>query len=359
MKLNVSKRTVALLSRYYTASTAHNGHSTAKYLRFGLNLFLKPEASCYYPEFIKVEISTACNMSCSFCGAAKHRAYSSAVSGKHMPMHTLKKIVDNVPTVRWIDLQGVGEPMLHPQFGEILSFLNSRGISIQFTTNGTLLKDGLAEALLSSGIHLITVSLSAADCNKYFAIHGADNFNLVVNNLRSIVSRKKNGMPKIRILSVILATNLDDLKGLINLAKALEVDSLVFSAYKEISDNDQNIPDSDSLCKAVRDASIYAHQLEMPLEIEIPIIDIDTPLVDRGISSPRCLWPWTSLAVNVQGDVIPCCYTMGQEKYALGSLAEESIYSVYNSLNYKSFRLALNTGETKHLTCHFCNDHVW
>lgn len=358
MKLNINKQSLTFIARYYAASKAQGRHSLARMLSFSLNICVRPVYTYYYPEILKVEITRACNMSCSFCGAARSFRGEENMRVQHMSLQTLSKILDNMSVIRWIDLQGVGEPLMHPLFSDIMNLLNKRKISVQLTTNGTLINDIVLKTISECIVHSITVSISASSAKKYMELHGSDSYELVLENVSRIVRIKKEGKPKIRLLTVVMSNNIYELNGLIDKAKVLGADSLVLSSYKSICDNDLNIPDHKALSREVRGARAYAQKVGMPLEVEVPIADVDTPPNTRGISSCKCLWPWTSLAVNIDGEVMPCCYSMGNRTFSLGNLANESVYSIFNSPQYRTIRSALNLGKTKDLLCHFCNDHV-
>jgi radical SAM protein with 4Fe4S-binding SPASM domain len=359
LKPNINRHTLDFLSSYRRASKSLGGHSLARMTRFGLNVFIRPVRSLYYPEFLKAEITTSCNMSCMFCGAARSHGKSGGRNGKHMNLETLQEVLDNVPMIRWIDLQGVGEPLMHPKFTEILRLMTLRGISVQFTTNGILLDNMILKAISEGMVHSITISLSASSAERYLELHGSDFFGRVIENIRGLVRARRVGIPRIRILAVVMSYNLNELTRLIEIAKDVRVDSLVLSAYKRISENDWNEPDRIELCQAVADAKAYAKNAGMPLELEVPTAGENNPINGRGVSPSKCLWPWVSLAVNVDGEVMPCCYSMGNSRYEIGNLTHKNIYDVFNSNAYMSFRAALNLGNTQGLVCHNCNDHAW
>ena len=359
LKLNINKHTLDFVSRYWRESKSLEGHSLAQVTRFGLNVLTRPIRSFYYPEFLKAEITTSCNMSCTFCGAAKADGKTVGRVGKHMSPEILQKLLSNIPMIRWIDIQGVGEPLTHPNFLEILRLLSCLGVSVQFTTNGTLLNAGVLDSISGGIVHSITISLSASCATSYLRLHGSNFFDLVLENVRRVVRSRRGGKPKVRVLAVIMSQNLSELNRLIEITKDLGVDSLVLSAYKPISGEDWNEPSRIELRRAVADAKAYAGDVGITLELEVPAASEEAQPGGRGLSSGRCLWPWVSLAVDADGDVMPCCYSMGNRRYELGNLSNESIRDIFNNRAYRSFRSALNIGKTEALICHNCNDHAW
>ena len=60
---------------------------------------------------------------------------------------------------------------------------------------------------------------------------------------------------------------------------------------------------------------------------------------------PRCLWPYTTLVVKYNGDVLPCClhrigehYVDGGDSRPVGNLFEEDLEQVWNSPAYLATR---------------------
>ncbi len=81
-----------------------------------------------------LEITNACNLRCSFCTLNKGHSFLDIKEiGRLLPM-----IRDVTP---YLYLHILGEPLLHPQFEEILSRTDELGFRVQLVTNGTLLAE--------------------------------------------------------------------------------------------------------------------------------------------------------------------------------------------------------------------------
>jgi MoaA/NifB/PqqE/SkfB family radical SAM enzyme len=69
-----------------------------------------------------------------------------------------------------------------------------------------------------------------------------------------------------------------------------------------------------------------------------------TPKADRRL--PQCTWPYFSMQIKYNGDVIPCCYHRHGEQYAgpgadsrvVGNVFESSVWDVWNSREYQALR---------------------
>lgn len=107
---------------------------------------------------IYIEITSTCNLSCSFCQETRRPAY-------FMSIENFRHILENIkPYTNYIYLHVKGEPALHPHFREILKMCREYNLIVNLTTNGTLIKKRLPD-LLEFPVHQINVSMHSADDN--------------------------------------------------------------------------------------------------------------------------------------------------------------------------------------------------
>lgn len=82
-----------------------------------------------------------------------------------MPIEDFGHILDEIrPYTNYIYLHVKGEPLLHPQLADILSLCRDCGITVNLTTNGTLIRQRL-DTLIKYPVHQINVSMHSADDN--------------------------------------------------------------------------------------------------------------------------------------------------------------------------------------------------
>lgn len=86
---------------------------------------------------IYIEITSSCNLKCSFCQETLRSPHFMSVDEF---AHTLQQIR---PYTNYIYLHVKGEPLLHPQLDEILALCRRAGVTVNLTTNGTLLAQKL------------------------------------------------------------------------------------------------------------------------------------------------------------------------------------------------------------------------
>ena len=127
---------------------------------------------------IYIEITNICNMNCSFC-PPHNREH------KNMSLESFNIILEKIkPYTKFIYLHVKGEPMLHPNFKEMVKTAYEKGFFVNITTNGTLLKDNLD---ITKYIRQLNISLHATnnqeiiktakrinDCYVNFRVWNAD-----------------------------------------------------------------------------------------------------------------------------------------------------------------------------------------
>lgn len=81
----------------------------------------------FNPIFAQIEISTRCNLNCKICPDK---------SNELMSFEDFKSIIDRMPLLNLVQLQGVGEPFLNPDLFKMIKLLKDRNIKMRIVTNG-------------------------------------------------------------------------------------------------------------------------------------------------------------------------------------------------------------------------------
>lgn len=111
------------------------------------------------PNKAFLEITNVCNLACSFCHGTKREPH-------FMTVDEFKKASSEIrPFAEYLYLHLMGEPLLHPDLGELLKIADELGFKVILTTNGTLL-DKCREVLLSSdALFKVSISLHSYEAN--------------------------------------------------------------------------------------------------------------------------------------------------------------------------------------------------
>ena len=308
-----------------------------------------------------MEVSGACNLRCRMCLVR----YSPAIGKKEgaLSFEQFLELVDGLPALRKLTLQGLGEPLLSPHLLPMVEYASRRGIEVGFNTNGTLLTRAVAERLVEIGCGWLHVSLDGATAGTYEDVrHGTDmrphpgQFERVVTNLRGLVeARGRAARPRIQIVFVAMRRNVAELPQLVTLASDIGVDSVwvqnlshdfgdtepggAYAAMRQYA-AEEAVFDREPGAAAGFFERAAARADRLGLELRLPRLEH----AERG-DGRGCGWPWESAYVTHRGDVQPCCMVMGSDRATMGHLGESSFARIWEADAYRSFRAALLSPE--------------
>ena len=107
---------------------------------------------------IYIEITSSCNLTCSFCQKTLRPAH-------FMNTQEFAHIISEIkPYTNYVYLHVKGEPLLSPYLEDMLKLCQDNNIRVNITTNGTLLADRI-DTLVKYPVHQINISLHSADDN--------------------------------------------------------------------------------------------------------------------------------------------------------------------------------------------------
>jgi len=102
-------------------------------------------------------------------------------------------VVDSSDCIEHVELQGEGEPLMHPRFFDMISYIHSKHplAKISFITNGSLFTQENIDAILDSAINKIFVSIESADESEFQKIRGGK-LARVKRGISALVAAKKS-----------------------------------------------------------------------------------------------------------------------------------------------------------------------
>ncbi|MFA6316914.1 MAG: radical SAM/SPASM domain-containing protein [Elusimicrobiota bacterium] len=104
-----------------------------------------------------IEIGNACNIRCGFCPEVRRPP-------KLMTREFFAKVLEQAaPLVECAFLHLMGEPLAHPEFPEFVEICGRVRLPVHIATNGTLLTEDRAAALLSPVVRQVSFSLHSLE----------------------------------------------------------------------------------------------------------------------------------------------------------------------------------------------------
>lgn len=289
-----------------------------------------------------LELTNRCNLDCKIC----YRK-----SWEHnfcdMKEDVLNKLTNELKIhsdLREIVIGGIGEPTFSKHFKKALESLKDYTLTV--TTNGTLIDEELSEYLVKY-VDVVTISIDGLS-DKYEEIRGI-NLDLIVKNI-GILNKVKNKFsskrPLIDIQFVLSSKNLNEVFKVMDLASDLKANKFIISnIIPQTEENKDSILYTRYENKHIKSLfnEVTVHAMHKGIKVALPNYELKT--------IRRCNFVENSAVfICASGDVSPCYrfshdyteYVFGREKhvdkFAFGSIENDTLMSIWNSIEYKSFR---------------------
>ena len=314
------------------------------------------------PRHVQIEPVGQCNLRCAMCPIELRPESEPGRPPAHMSLSVFRRLVDAFGPIEELHLQGLGEPLLHPHFFELVAYAAQRGIKVSTNTNMTLMTEARAAACAASGLHDLHVSLDAATAPIFEAIRRRASFRKVLRNLRRVMAARvvaSSALPHVHLVAVAMRRNLGELPALVRLAHAEGAESLsvqhLCHDFAEAALPERYRPmrafvEAETLLgedpvrveAAFAEARVEAARLGVPLRL--PRLGARRHARDVP-GRKRCDSPWRSAYVSHDGQAMPCCMVATPDRASFGNMAEEGVAAVWGNDAYQSFRDALASTE--------------
>ena len=179
------------------------------------------------PAKVYVEPTNACNLACATC--VRH---SWDEPEGFMSWPTYEAVVDGLGAGGTVAFMGLGEPLLHLRFLDMVRLTKDRGLRAEVTTNALLLDDQLAAGLVEAGLDQLVVSIDGASAEAFGRVRSGASLERVVENVRRLHDRRgPNYGPgtSIGVEFVAMRSNVSELPGLSRLAAQLGASFIIVS----------------------------------------------------------------------------------------------------------------------------------
>jgi MoaA/NifB/PqqE/SkfB family radical SAM enzyme len=143
------------------------------------------------PITADIFLTNFCNLDCGYCRYKKTNDY--------MDFELFKSVVERLREmgVLGIVLTGGGEPLINPDIGRILQWLDINGVPYGINTNGVV----VPEKLIGYHCRWVKFGVDHVDPGSYWKSKGANVFEQVINNILKL--RRENHNVKIGVQAVI------------------------------------------------------------------------------------------------------------------------------------------------------------
>jgi MoaA/NifB/PqqE/SkfB family radical SAM enzyme len=296
---------------------------------------LKRESLLSLPTILQVEITSACNLSCSICARARF-----PYGPGNLSLGLFRSLVPIFPYLKRLILHGYGEPLAHPRFSEIMEIVAPFSCEKSFYSNGTLLFGKKARAVLTGGMTEIAVSIDSPDKRAFESIRRGASFDRVVKNVADFTALRDAAgsmTPRVVIAAVAMTDNVTDLPALVDLAARCRADTLEISylmAYEEGLVERSLFFDKARANSALERVKERARALGVETRLPAPFTTDGEP--KPPAPQDTCPRPYDFAYVGYDGNVRPCCFPL----LFLGTIKNEPFDGIWNGAGYRRLRRA-------------------
>lgn len=174
------------------------------------------------PSFINFALTNACNAKCSFCSFPDIASKDWVFVDTNRAKEALDILYDR--GVRYITFVG-GEPLLHPNFFEIVGYSTDKGIVSMTSTNGVYLTPANVHAMKDAGLSTIFISIDATSAEEHERNRGLPGVCKTIKDVMPLI--KESGLNP--IASVTISRLIKEYTKLPPFLKELGFDKLTFS----------------------------------------------------------------------------------------------------------------------------------
>jgi len=253
------------------------------------------------PRIIQVEVSTRCQLRCTFC---PHTLFHDRWIAKDISCEIFSNILPYVGKGLLVHLQGWGEPLLHPQIWDMAAAVKEKGGRVSMTTNGLLLDNDAVRNICEIGFDFIAISLAGARSAVHDSLRIGSSLAYICENIARLSAARFH--PHIHLVMQMMKPNIAELPARVDLAAELKVDRVIAPNLDYITDAKTEqlkafsaISDP-KLKHIVREAQLRAQKIGIPLHV-FPL----QPSENFPVCSDD---PLHNIVVSVNGEISPCVY---------------------------------------------------
>jgi len=170
-------------------------------------LLYKDELEKKKVVFLELHPSTACNHKCIWC------RYWGMSKKNTLELDYMENLLNKFPMLKGVRISGGGEPLVNKNTPCIIEIFGQQGIKIGLDSNGALFDDYSIQKV-GKYCQYARISLDAATRETYKKVHGKDDFNKVINNIKKLAN---TDLPELGVSYLVTKHNVHEIPKLADL----------------------------------------------------------------------------------------------------------------------------------------------
>ncbi|MFB3902077.1 MAG: radical SAM protein [Acidobacteriota bacterium] len=316
-----------------------------------------------YPYHIQIGADNRCNLRCGFCLAAAYREKGLIhIQDRRLPRNPVELFERLAPYMKYwkyLSLTGPGESLINPELERILSLVRKNSdCVVLITTSGVLINAKLAEVFIRERVDEISISIESLKKELYESLRVNARFEAVMDAIELLnQTKRKHGtdLPRLNLTPNFSRRNIEELPDFIRFAHEKGISAVQATptqVYRRSWMKDSLLHFPRLARRTAQAAEALAAQLGVNFINELRMVYAnrgrgvlgflkEREPVDFPTDPSSCLKPWTSIYVEPDGRVRPCCYLSP----VYGNLYEQSFEGIWNGPEAQTLRAALKEKE--------------
>lgn len=312
------------------------------YFRCFLSALLRKEVSWGQPMLLNIEPTNICDQKCTICetglGILERKP-------KMMSFQEFKTILDQFDHhLRIIYFYFMGESFLNKDAYKMIRHAAERGIYVSACTNGNCIDP---EQLVQSGIADIQFQIAGITPDIHTKYRVGGDLEKVVKNVKETIALREKPAQELSWVPypmniglgfILLKPNEHQVNDFRKMAEELGVDeaNIIDPCVRTVEQGRELLPSDQS--HWIYDPKAFASGRIEP----------------RVRPRNYCEWLYTTVTVQVNGDVVPCCRDV-HGRWALGNLLKEDLRDVWNGERLRHLRRTISRDQERFGLCELCS----
>jgi MoaA/NifB/PqqE/SkfB family radical SAM enzyme len=298
----------------------------------------------------QIEITTRCHLQCTMC----IKTVCKQQNRTDMSVPDFERIIPYLHDVKSLVLEGWGESLLHKNLVDIIHLAKTAGPEVGFVTSGMGLSTDCAHRIVDSGVDFMGFSLSGATSKTHNAIRVNSDFDTLITSMKHMKElslKNHSAKPKLHIVYLMLQENVHEIPMLLDLAREVSINKIVFLNIIQVTDAEQNKHKAFS-CE---EGFLYKDTIKKTAEKAKKLnVSLSIPAMSPQNVAVCSENPLRNLYISVDGEVSPCVYLYppvpspftriycGTEysthRVSFGNIFTESFDEIWSKKEYEVFR---------------------
>jgi len=285
-----------------------------------------------FPREITLDINNRCNHKCYFCANPKIREYDAL--DLQLAFKLMKEAKENGSTD--LALQATGEPFMDKRLPEFIKEGKKLKYDyIYINTNGALADAKRAKPVIDAGCDSIKFSINAHNREDFKKVHGYDDFEKVIENLKWIFKYRNENNIKMGIyVSTVKNSKTDfvaeDIEKIIN-------ENCDRFDFREISNQGGGMMELKN-SEDIKEGNVLGS-------------------LKQGDVMSRCVYPFNRIVVNPHGFVVACTADF-HKQLEIGDTTKNSLIDIWNGKEFKYLRNKHLNNELEGIYCNKCINNI-